>query len=284
MRFFQVDVFATRPYTGNPLAVFPDAADLTGYQMQQIAAEMNLSETTFVSGHDAGSYEMRIFTPDVELPFAGHPTLGTAWVLHQLGYVTSDEVMQQTAAGPTKVSRTPENNFSFERTGRVGSDLGSGDVDVLAESLGLDKRELGIDASSGVRLTPAIADAGLPQLLVPLADEGALSRAALSRPVAALNEGGVYCYTFSSPGRISARGFFPGMGITEDPATGSAAACLGLLLADRVGAIRVQIEQGVQMGRPSEITVEASTSRVSVSGAVVPIFSGELQQVPEAAF
>src|SRR4051812_18437050 len=103
MDFVQVDVFAEGPFKGNPLAVFPDAGELSVEQMQAIAREMNLSETTFVTAIARESYDVRIFTPQEELPFAGHPTIGTTWVLKDLGFVGGENVRQRSPVGETVV-------------------------------------------------------------------------------------------------------------------------------------------------------------------------------------
>ncbi|MGI8407103.1 MAG: PhzF family phenazine biosynthesis protein [Actinomycetota bacterium] len=280
MRFFQVDVFASGPYTGNPLAVFPEASELDGKQMQRIAQEMHLSEKTFVTRYDAGSYEMRIFTPTAELPFAGHPTIGTAWVLGNLGFVDGEAIEQRTAAGITHVERRDE-IVSFTRQGSVEADLALSAYPSIAEALGVEVSDIGIEAGWVARpLAPAIADAGIAQLHIPLMDEEVLRRAALPKPLESLNEGGAYCFTALGPGRWRTRGFYPGWGITEDAATGSAAATLGLLLADRLGPIEAELEQGVEMKRPASISIEAAGGSVKVGGRVVPIFAGELQNLP----
>ena len=279
-RFLQVDVFASAPFTGNPLAVFPDAGHLTGEQMLQIAREMNLSESTFVTRRDPSSYEMRIFTPGTELPFAGHPTLGTAWVLGRLGYLTTETVTQKTAAGVTTVSWS-EDRVTFERQGSVQPELDEAACARIAEALGLDACDIGLSAPWLSRpIGPAFAEAGLTHLHVPLADADALGRAALSGPIPGLSDEGAYCFTALEPGRMRARGFFPGFGITEDPATGSAAAGLGILLADRLGSAQVEVEQGIEMGRPSLIQLAATLGSVTVGGRVAPIFAGELENLP----
>lgn len=280
MRFFQVDVFASAPYTGNPLAVFPDAEGLSGEQMQTIAKEMNLSESSFVTGNEPSSYEVRIFTPANELPFAGHPTLGTAWVLGELGRVKPDVVTQHSAAGTTEVRRAGDKLF-FERGGVVEDDLSDSDHSQVAEALGIASEEIGVQlAGNEALLRAAVADAGIPHLLIPVRDEAVLRQVSLPRPVRHLHATGAFCYTSVGEGRIRARAFFPGMGISEDPATGSAAASLGLFLASRRGHVNVELEQGVEMGRPSRLWIEASDGMVKIGGRVMPIFTGELQNLP----
>jgi trans-2,3-dihydro-3-hydroxyanthranilate isomerase len=284
MEFLQIDVFAGRAYEGNPLAVFPDARGLSARQMQSIASEMNLSETTFVMDVEEDAYTVRIFTPGEELPFAGHPTIGTTWVLKQLGRLKTDEVTQHSRAGSTPV-RERDGYLWFERSGTVTDDLDLKEPDVnrrLARALGLDEGQIGLEARelgrSG-RLRPAWADCGVNQLMIPLRDLSALEK---SYPVGSFgDEGiGVYCFTATGAGNLRARGFFRGVGIVEDPATGSAAAGLGLYLADRIGDIRLELLQGIEMGRPSRILVHARKGVVEVGGRCESVLRGSLDVVP----
>ncbi|MCA1823101.1 MAG: PhzF family phenazine biosynthesis protein, partial [Frankia sp.] len=236
LRFVQVDVFAQRPYAGNPLAVFPDAGALDARQMQAIAAEMNLSETTFVTAIRNARYDVRIFTPGTELPFAGHPTLGTAWVLRHLGLVTDDHVVQVSAAGETPVVVEGEVVW-FTRSGSAGADVPDAARASIAAALGVAVTDLGVAAPGmgrGGMLAPAVADAGLAHLCVPVAGLDVLGRLSLDRPLTELNAQGMYAFTVTDRG-LQARGLFPGAGIAEDPATGSAAAALGCYLAARLG-------------------------------------------------
>lgn len=288
MRFFQVDVFADAPFRGNPLAVFPDAGDLTRQQMQTIAAEMNLSETSFVTESSSDSYSVRIFSPREELAFAGHPTLGTAWLLHRLGELKTTDVRQRSPAGVTDVTLSDQMVW-FRRTGVAADDLSvrvpdadarvARAVGVERSAIGLEPRELG---RSVAKLNPAVIDAGIPHLLVPLRDAEALRRCrAVPQLTAELPPGkGVYCFTATRAGHVQARGLFPGLGIEEDPATGSAAACLGLYLADRLGPIELEIEQGIEIGRPSKLSVSARAGEVDVGGRCEAIFEATLTTVP----
>lgn len=288
MDFLQVDVFADAPFRGNPLAVFPDAAELSARQMQTIAAEMNLSETSFVISCDEETYSVRIFTPREELPFAGHPTLGTAWVLRHLGLLKSSRVAQSSRAGETAVTFRGDQVW-FQRSGEVTADLRNTNPSMnaaIAAALGLDDADIGLEprelGRSVNRLHPAVADAGIKHLIVPLKDAAALGRC---RPVAHLlndlsEAHGAYCFTATGAGSLRARGFFPSLGIEEDPATGSAAASLGLYLASRVGPIDLEIMQGVEMGRPSRIQINAGSDAVDIGGSCRLIFVGSLITVP----
>ncbi|HVL64455.1 MAG TPA: PhzF family phenazine biosynthesis protein [Actinomycetota bacterium] len=286
MRFFQVDVFAGKAYEGNPLAVFPEADGLAKVQMQAIAREMNLSETAFVTGRTSDSYDVRIFTPARELPFAGHPTIGTAWVLRRLGILTEDDATQRSAAGETEVVAHGEMIW-FRRSGRAGDDLQARDPCFARRAAGalaigeaeieLEARELG---RSG-HLRPALADAGLEPLIVPVRDLESLGRIApLPDAVAALPGMGVYCFTAAGAGRIRARGFFPEVGILEDPATGSAAAALGLYLDRRIGSIDLNVTQGVEIGRRSLLHVRAGSGRVEIGGRCAFVFEASLSAIP----
>lgn len=286
MRFLQVDVFAAAPYFGNPLAVFPDAGELRREQMQRIAREMNLSETAFVMRADRDSYDVRIFTPNEELPFAGHPTIGTTWVLRHLGVVDAADVVQRSPAGETRV-RAEGEELWFTRTGEVGHDLEDEDVHAarrVAAALGIEERDVGLEARElgrPGRLRPALADAGVAQVMIPLRDGATLASLSV-RPdaLAALGGTGAYCFTAIQAGRLRARGFFPGLGITEDPATGSAAAALGLYLAARIGDVDVEITQGVEIHRESKIHVRARSGHAEVGGRCRLVLEGALSVLP----
>lgn len=289
MEFTQLDVFAEAPYTGNQLAVFPDAAELTSGQMQSIAAEMNLSETSFVRRWEADSYEARIFTPREELPFAGHPTLGTAWVLRSMGRLTADRVTQVTKAGPTVVTFSDDERVWFRRSGAPEPDLRTtrSDIDaVIARALGLVVADIGLEprelGRSVAKLNPARSDAGIVHFLVPLKDKAALGRCApIASALAEVTGGlGAYCFTATRGGAVQARGFFPSYGIEEDPGTGSAAACLGVYLADRLGAVDLELDQGIEMGRPCKMKLKADAGTVEVGGRCQPVFEGRLVAVP----
>lgn len=286
MRFFQLDVFAERPYEGNPLAVFPEASDLTGEQMRAVAREMNLSETCFVTAVDPGGYDVRIFTPQEELPFAGHPTIGTAWLLSHIGTLSASSATQRSAAGETPLE-VRDGLWWFEREGTAERDLGETKPTssaALADALGLAEGDLGLDAREfgrPGRLMPAFSDAGLSQLMVPLKNLDALDRC---KPRAdLLTEGGAmgaYCVTAARAGGLRTRGFWPGVGVDEDPATGSACAALGIYLADRLGDVDLQVTQGVEMGRRSVMQMRAAKGRVSIGGACALILEGTVQALP----
>jgi trans-2,3-dihydro-3-hydroxyanthranilate isomerase len=290
MDFWVVSVFTKAKEgplrSGNPLAVFPDPGDLTSDQMQAVSRTLNLSETTFVTGIHRDSYDVRIFTPQEELPFAGHPTIGTAWVLRHLGVLGGDAIEQRSDAGPTPV-RTDGDRLWLRRSGEPGEDLARREPDIearLARALGIDHHTVGLEARElgrPGRLGPAVATAGVPVLVVPVRDVATLeSCSPRADLLAAVDAEGVYCFTAAQAGRVRARGFFPGAGIPEDPATGSAAAALGLYLAARVGSIEFEVTQGVEITRPCRMQVRAEPHSVEVGGRCALISSGRLEVLP----
>ncbi|MFP5299452.1 MAG: PhzF family phenazine biosynthesis protein, partial [Actinomycetota bacterium] len=217
---------------------------------------------------------------------AGHPTLGAAWTLRRLGWLEGDEVVQNSAAGPTEVT-VDGDELWFTRTGTSDPDLADRSpqvVDRLAPALGLERRALGLEARElgrPGRFEPAFADAGLRHLMVPVGTVDALG--SISVDGAALPEVspvGAFCFTATGAGHIRARAFFPNLGIPEDPATGSAVASLGAYLAARVGPVDVRIDQGVEMGRPSVLFLKATAEDVRVGGRCSPIFEADLEQLP----
>jgi trans-2,3-dihydro-3-hydroxyanthranilate isomerase len=276
LRYLLVDVFTDRPLAGNALAVFPEAGGVPAATMQAIAREMNLSESSFVTQVGGTAYDVRLFTPGAELPFAGHPTLGTAWTLRRLKLLEADRAVQRSPAGDTPVSIALDTVW-FERTGNVSNDIE--DVSFIAHALGVSEAGIGFNAAligmERTTLAPAIASAGVEQLVVPIADAETLA-AIRPRDLGGLTSDGVYCFAPIAPTRIKARFFAPGVGVAEDPATGSAAAALGLYLSARGGDLAFDISQGVEVGRPSTITVVTARGRVRVGGSVVAVGEGEL--------
>ncbi len=269
-----VDVFTDRPYAGNPLAVVLGADDLPTESMQAIAREFNLSETTFPTSSDRADYKVRIFTPGSELPFAGHPSIGTAWLLARLGRIPVGDVRQDCAAGVLPVTVTDS-----------GATL-TGGAATVSEPLDPEPllRAVGLDAGSLSGLAPVrTAGSGLDWTYLPVAAE-AVARAApdwvgLSRSVASM---GVAVFSWSDGvARLRAltnEGF-------EDPATGSAALGFGVYLAASGlvpdGTTEYRIQQGAEIGRPSTlygaVTTDGGTiGPVTVRGGVVPVATGEI--------
>jgi trans-2,3-dihydro-3-hydroxyanthranilate isomerase len=297
--FEQVDVFTDRPFAGNPLCVVPDGRGLTPAQMQAIAREMNLSETTFVlpPTDPHATYWMRIFTPAKEIPFAGHPSIGTAYVLACAGRfpltAPVTRIAQQVGVGTLPL----EIDVADGRPGRVvmtqGQPVFGGvirDVAPIAAALGLEDAALARSP-----LPPQVVSTGLEHLLVPLPDLKAVGRLRpdFARLDTLLKENGALgCFVFSletaSPDVFAhARMFAPGAGVPEDPATGSAAGPLGAYLAAH-GALPPDratfwIEQGLEMGRPSRLWVEVTRDSAGlpitlrVGGTTVPVIQGTIQ-------
>jgi len=282
-----VDVFAERAYEGNPLAVVHDSQGLTTDQLQAIANEFNLSETTFPTPLGDDTYAVRIFTPTTELPFAGHPTLGTAWVLRRRGEVGAGELVQHCGVGEV----------------RVRVDTGGAELSVAPRSVSEPQQPeawlaaVGLDPADAVGAV-RVAGCGLTWAYLPVRQE-ALPRARVLpqgwSPAYDSGDplGGVCVYATEPDGAgvgVEARVFCTEVGVPEDPATGSAAAGLGLVLvadgrAAAAGETAYRIRQGHHIGRPSILhgRVEAhggAAVAVHVRGAVVPIASGSLASPP----
>lgn len=270
-----LDVFTDRPYAGNPLAVVLGGDDLSTESMQAIAREFNLSETTFPTSSDRADYKVRIFTAGTELPFAGHPSIGTAWLLARLGRIPVGDVRQDCAAGVLPITVTESGATLTGGTPTVSDPL---DADPLLRAVGLDAGSLSAAAA------PRTAGAGLEWTYLPVAAD-AVERAApdwigLSRSVSST---GLAVFSGGADGVVHLRamtteGF-------EDPATGSAALGFGVYLAASglvpEGTTEYRIEQGAEIGRPSTlygaVTMEGgSVSRVTVRGGVVPVATGEI--------
>lgn len=287
--FHILDVFATRPLEGNQLAVVGNAGDLSTEEMQAIALETNYSETTFITGPERsdGSFPVRIFTPASELPFAGHPTLGTAWLIrHQICDGAPDRVVLSLGVGQIPV--TFDGPSVDDRGYLLGPQASFGEsfsAELVAGALGLRPSDIATDSPS------QSVTAGIDFVIVPLSSAEALSRARLDleawRPLA---ERGfkpcayLFCHQpFDPVNDLSARLFFDANGVREDPATGSATNAVGHYLLHHglfPEPFEVRIEQGVQMGRPSELIVRgrklANGNEVLVGGRVFQVVRGEL--------
>jgi len=272
-RFVTLDVFTQTPLTGNPLAVVVDCDHLTDQRMQAIGREFNLSETTFVfpPADPKNTAEVRIFTPECELPFAGHPTIGTAIILamreHEGEEEFTTEVRLEEKVGLVPVTVTvkpgeaPHGVFSSPVMPRAAGDPPSDEL--IADALGLVSSDIGFDAH-----LPGIFNAGLNFLFVPVHDLAALKRASVVMPgwhnmLEGLNVHSAYIYTKGGDSGVDfqSRLFAPDEGILEDPATGSAAATFpGQILVNELlgdGDYHWKIAQGIEIGRPSRIDVEA---------------------------
>ena len=283
-RYFTCDVFTDTRFGGNQLAVLPEADGLSDEQMQQIAREFNFSETTFVlppeAGHDC---RVRIFTPPREVPFAGHPNIGTAFVLARMGVFgaleapTSVTFEEQAGPVPVAIHKRQRGRIWCELTAPQGLTLGKTvSAQFVASAVALTADDILTTAHA-----PQVASVGLPFLIAELRDREALARA---RPDVSGLEGliaegieqpDVHLYVRTSDGfDIRARMFSPLDGIPEDPATGSANCALVGLLSHldeaASGAFSWRIAQGVEMGRPS--VLEARTEKRD--GVVVNVWIG----------
>lgn len=293
--FRTVDVFTTRRFGGNQLAVILDADGLETAQMQAIAREFNYSETTFVlRPEDPGNTaRVRIFTPATEVPFAGHPNVGTGHVLASLqrDAARPESFVFEEEAGLVEVSlrwngeEVDEVRITAPETLSTGSRFTAAQ---LAACLSLDLA----DIATGQHL-PLIASIGLPFLVVEIASRAALRAArpdiaAISKILPAEGADAIYLYcreTEAEDGEVdlSARMFAPWDGVPEDPATGSATGAACALIAGIGGStttpVRFSVAQGVDMGRPSLIAVEVdvATARVNIGGACVPVLTGEIE-------
>jgi trans-2,3-dihydro-3-hydroxyanthranilate isomerase len=284
-RYITVDVFTDRAFGGNPLAVVLDAGGLSSEQMQAIATEFNYSETTFVlppadKGNDAN---VRIFTVRSELPFAGHPNVGTAFVLATQAATPPARLKFEEKAGLVPVEiltaqgRVVGSEFAAPKLLSKGSTV---DAREAAAILSLSASDIRTD-----RQPPMIASVGLPFLIVEIASRDALKRAkpdaaAFWKTFPAVGADAVYFYTRDVPAAeqpldLQARMFHPGAaGLSEDPATGSATGAAAAFLADldaaRDGELRLRIGQGFDMGRPSLLLTRA----IKQNGAVVSTHVG----------
>jgi len=295
-RYFICDVFTEKRFGGNPLAVLPDARGISDAQMQRVAREFNFSETTFVlPPENGGTRRVRIFTPTAEIPFAGHPNVGTAFALAtagELGEVVDGkrvEVVFEEKAGPVPVGIERRNGRIWcelkapERisTGKTAS------AGMIAAAVSLQPEDV-----VSTNPPPQVASVGLPFTFAELRDRGALERARTRMDgVDALAAAGinpdVFVYVRSRDEfDVRARMFAPVDGVPEDPATGSANCALAGLLAKLdprpSGELRWRIAQGVEMGRPSVLEARARKENgevvdVRIGGASVMVSEGTIE-------
>ena len=302
LRFYQADVFTAQPFGGNPVAVFPDADGLADDELQQIAREMNLSETVFVfpPTDSAAAARLRIFTPTQEIPFAGHPVLGTFYVLAQLGRISMQEgmtrVVQECNLGVFPIELHQE-------LGRVTRVVMSqpkpefldpldaiDDVYLVGGALGLPKHVI-----ADMRWPLQVVSTGLPVLIVPVRTLTAVrsiqpDASAIIKICERFGANGILVFTtvtVESFASVHARMFAPKIGILEDPATGSAGGALGAYLVQH-GVVEVGpttdilIEQGYEIDRPSRILVQVGSDddaiqEVKVGGHCVMVIEGTLR-------
>lgn len=298
--FWTVDVFTNRAFAGNPLAVVGDAAGLTTEQMQAIAREFNLSETTFVLPPESPdtTFRLRIFTPLAELAFAGHPTVGSAFVLASVGRIKLQgdvtRIIFGENIGPVQVDiiafdgKPVSSRLWVAKVPEFGPPPPT--TELIAAALGLDPDDI-LDENHD---HPASLSCGTPFLYVPLCSLDAVRRARIngewfSRAMNTPWTEAVFLFSYeteASDAAVHARMFAPTFGVPEDPATGSAAAAFAGYMTRREklmnGSAHWVIEQGIELGRPSRMEVEADVvsgvlSSVSVAGHSVIMSEGLLQ-------
>jgi trans-2,3-dihydro-3-hydroxyanthranilate isomerase len=293
LRYHLVDVFTDRAFGGNPLAVFTDGRGISDTLMQSIAKELNLSETTFVLPPDEAKHDfrVRIFTPKNELPMAGHPTVGTAFVLTREGMLKKREAVFEEGVGPVPVSielRADGPGFIEMRQPLPKFGPRFEGVGAIAEMLSLDR--------GAIRDLPSeVVSCGNPFFFVPIDTLESIRRIRFRADLAEriVNETGatgIFVFTQeveTAGSHVHGRLFAPGEGIIEDPATGSAAGPLGCYLsryglAARIGEVRSVLEQGIEMGRPSFLHIRIGHSdeeitAVHVGGSCCYMGSGQLE-------
>lgn len=297
-QYVTCDVFTTQAFGGNQLAVFPDATGIPEAHLLPITREFNYSETTFCypPADPAHTRRVRIFTPGGEVPFAGHPTVGTAHALVATGAVRASgsraDLVLEEGVGPVRVTVTLVGGMPVfsQLTAAKLPEIGPPPPSrgVLAKMLSLESSDLVFGS-----LAPQAISCGLPFLVVPVRDMAAVSRARVrlerweptlkaywARDIlvfAADPEGG--------PTHCRARVFVPGFSVPEDPATGSANACLAGYLAvrapERDATLRWSVDQGIEMGRPSRLELEADkaagvVTAIRVGGSTVMVSAGEM--------
>ncbi len=289
-RFYTLDVFTNNRFEGNPLAVFTDGDGLSDLQMLAIAREMNLSETVFVQKptEEEALARLRIFTTKEELKLAGHPVIGTWFLLAELGVVPAQDggvhILQETGAGVLPV----EIRFKDGRPQRVTMTQKEAifkpakiNKKQLASALGLAPKDFDPE------LQPEFVSTGIFNLMVPLRNRAALGKIAMNmtelRRLQGKNATMAYCFALGGNGKAFSRGMLP-WELYEDAATGSAAGSLGAYLV-RNGKLApghtLSVVQGSEMGRPSQIEVEVTQSGKKlvprVSGAAVKVFEGTIR-------
>jgi trans-2,3-dihydro-3-hydroxyanthranilate isomerase len=298
-RYYTADVFTDRPFGGNQLAVFPDARGIDSVRMQEIAREFNFSETTFVLPPDNPRHtrRVRIFTPGTELPFAGHPTVGTAHVLTAIGDIPlageTTSIVFEEGVGPVPVTvrsngrRPVFAQLSVAKLPEIGPPPPP--AARLAAMLSLDVSDL-----AGPDMPPEAVSCGLPYLLIPVASRDAVARSRLradqwEETLRAYWTDDIFVFALDPEldgSDVHARMFAPGAGVPEDPATGSACVALGGYLALRHprhdGTLRWVVEQGFEMGRPSIMEVEVdkrggAVTGVRVGGSTVLVCEGQME-------
>ncbi|MDH5348690.1 MAG: PhzF family phenazine biosynthesis protein [Nitrospira sp.] len=302
LKFYQADVFTGQPFGGNPVAVFPDAEGLTDDQLQRIAREMNLSETVFVfpPTDPAAAARLRIFTPTQEIPFAGHPVLGTFYVLAHLKRISIQDgitrVMQECNIGLYPIEVHADQGsvvrvvMAQPKPEFLDPIVAIDELYLIAAALGIPKHVI-----ADAKWPPQVVSTGLPVLIVPVRTLTAArsitpDASAIIKICERFGANGIMVFTtvtVESFASVHARMFAPKIGILEDPATGSAGGALGAYLVHN-GVVEagptteILIEQGYEIDRPSRILVQVKSEDdiiqdVTVGGQCVMVVEGELK-------
>jgi trans-2,3-dihydro-3-hydroxyanthranilate isomerase len=282
--FVTVDVFTDKRFGGNPLAVFPDARGMSDADMQALAAEFNLSETTFVlpPADKANTARVRIFNRRAEMPFAGHPNVGTGWVLAKQGRARDGKLRFEEIAGLVEIEVGDAITIAAPQPLSLGPEM---PVELVAACVGLETSDVLTKAhrpvSASVGNSFVIAEVTGEALTRATPDIGRFREAAKSYTAMGPNRLPLYLYAHDGA-RIRTRMFSPLSGTVEDPATGSAATPLAALLLSLSPAAvgTYDIVQGVEMGRPSRLACSAHRAadgiRAKVGGNCVPVLEGEV--------
>jgi trans-2,3-dihydro-3-hydroxyanthranilate isomerase len=286
LAFYIVDVFAEKKYAGNQLAVFRNAGGLSSQEMQSIAREMNFSETTFIlsDGQRNGGFDVRIFTPQEEIPFAGHPTIGTAHVIHnQILHGKAESVVLNLGVGRIPVTFRQDGYAWMKQIAPIFGQRHN--AEILAAVLGLENSEI------DERFPVEEVSTGLPFFIVPLKGIAALKKARINTDkyidlIKNTEAKGILVFcpeTHEPQNNMSVRVFVDYYGVPEDPATGSGNGCLaGYLVRHRYfgqAAIDIRSEQGYEIGRPSLLLLKAEERNaiidISVGGRSIIVAEGE---------
>jgi len=291
LEFHQLDVFTDKPLGGNPLAVFPQPGRIDDDTMQALARELNLSETTFITGRDDARqvYDVRIFTPCEEIPFAGHPTIGTAWLLFQeLGLDVAQLTLNLSVGRvPVRIDRAQDPPFVYFTPPPIELEEEFSDLERLSALYSLEPSRFALH-----RAPAQFVAAGIRFLIVPVTDRAALEAAEADIPAlrSLLKSHDCqlltsFCLEGYSPNAVAAtRLFAPLTGVPEDPATGSSASCLAHYLChhgliENCGEQWLKLDQGYSIGRPSALYLRANRKSddeiaVHIGGQVVPVARG----------
>ncbi|MCX6645018.1 MAG: PhzF family phenazine biosynthesis protein [bacterium] len=288
--FYILDVFAEEKYSGNQLGVFRGASNLPDSQLQKLAKELNFSESTFIMSEEEidGGYDVRIFTPNEEVPFAGHPTLGTAWIiLHEIIGCRVEEVILNLKAGQVPVTFDYEGDFVTAKTIKQKSPTFGRTFEAkkIAEVVNLNLIDL------DERFPVQEVSTGLPFILVPVRKLDSMKKASINREkyfelIKNTKAKAIFLFCpepYDPFNDINARLFADYYGVPEDPATGSASGCLAAYIVQHrffnQDSIDIRIEQGREIGRPSLLHVKAAKKEagieIFVGGKVKLIAKGE---------